>query len=56
MKLPDFIDSTGTALIDSLVASNSTKGLQFFDHPPADPTPDWSSLTRGYFVNKLLKR
>lgn len=56
MKLPDFIDPDGGSIIDSLVDSSTIPGhLHFFYLPQVDPNPEWSSRTRGYFVNKLIE-
>lgn len=56
MKLPDFIDPDGGSIIDSLVDSSTIPGhLHFFYLPPVDSDPEWSSRTRGYFVNKLIE-
>ncbi|KAL3501833.1 hypothetical protein ACH5RR_036282 [Cinchona calisaya] len=55
MELPDSIDSAGNTLINSLVASTTTEGIQFFHLPPTNPSPEWSSRTRGYFVHKLIE-
>lgn len=53
-RLPDSLDPVTNKLINSLVDSCTTESLQFFQLPPTDPTPEWSSLTRGYFIQKQL--
>ncbi|XP_027098237.1 anthocyanidin 3-O-glucosyltransferase 2-like [Coffea arabica] len=53
-RLPASLDPITNKLIDSLVASSTTEALQFFQLPPTDPTPEWSSLSRGYFIQKQL--
>ncbi|XP_027099585.1 anthocyanidin 3-O-glucosyltransferase 2-like [Coffea arabica] len=53
-RLPASLDPVTSKLIDSLVASSTTEALQFFHLPPTNPTPEWSSLSRGYFIQKQL--
>ncbi|XP_027098667.1 anthocyanidin 3-O-glucosyltransferase 2-like [Coffea arabica] len=53
-RLPDSLDPVTNKLISSLVDSCTTEALQFYQLPPTNPTPEWSSLTRGYFIQKQL--
>ncbi|XP_027096740.1 anthocyanidin 3-O-glucosyltransferase 2-like [Coffea arabica] len=53
-RLPASLDPITNKLIDSLVASSTTEALQFVQLPPTDPTPEWSSLSRGYFIQKQM--
>ncbi|KAL3332513.1 hypothetical protein AABB24_032868 [Solanum stoloniferum] len=55
MKLPDYIDAVSGPFVDSVIDSSSSERLRFFELPPVDPTPEWSSKTRGHFVNRLVK-
>ncbi|CAA0837086.1 UDP-glycosyltransferase 71B1 [Striga hermonthica] len=55
MKIPDSIDTVSGSYSDLLSSSpSSTPGLHFFQLPPTDPTPEWSSKTRGYFIHSLV--
>ncbi|KAK6141177.1 hypothetical protein DH2020_025079 [Rehmannia glutinosa] len=54
MKIPDYIDTVSGSYADLLSASSSTPRLNFFHLPPTDPTPEWSSKTRGYFIHNLV--
>ncbi|KAK6142418.1 hypothetical protein DH2020_022766 [Rehmannia glutinosa] len=54
MKIPDYIDTVSGSYADLLSASTSTPRLNFFQLPPTDPTPEWSSKTRGYFIHNLV--
>ncbi|KAL3624650.1 hypothetical protein CASFOL_031318 [Castilleja foliolosa] len=47
-------DAHGGSYADSLSSSSSTPGLNFFHLPSTDPTPEWSSRTRGYFIHNLV--
>nr|BAK55745.1 UDP-glucose glucosyltransferase [Gardenia jasminoides] len=53
-RLPDSLDPVTNKLINSLVDSCTTESLQFFQLPPTNPAPEWSSLSRGYFIQKQL--
>ncbi|KAM3395110.1 hypothetical protein P3S68_004115 [Capsicum galapagoense] len=55
MKLPDYIDAVSGPFVDSVAASSSSDRLRFFELPAADPTPEWSSKTRGHFVYRLVQ-
>ncbi|XP_051115430.1 anthocyanidin 3-O-glucosyltransferase 2-like [Andrographis paniculata] len=54
MKLPADIDTVSGSFIDSLSAASAVPGLNFFQLPPTDPTPEWSSRTRGFFIHSLV--
>ncbi|KAG9160444.1 hypothetical protein Leryth_008843 [Lithospermum erythrorhizon] len=54
-KLPDSIDSVSGPFVDSLASTNQEKRLHFFNLPTANPSPDWSTQTRGYYVNMLIR-
>ncbi|KAK4429186.1 putative UDP-glucose flavonoid 3-O-glucosyltransferase 3 [Sesamum alatum] len=58
MKLPDYIDTVSSSFADLLSASSSagaaTNRLNFFHLPPTNPSPEWSSKTRGYFIHNLV--
>ncbi|XP_060187287.1 uncharacterized protein LOC132616712 [Lycium barbarum] len=55
MKLPDYIDAVSGPFVDSVAASSSSNRLQFIALPSPDPTPEWSSKTRGHFVYRLVQ-
>ncbi|KAI3465591.1 hypothetical protein Pfo_022254 [Paulownia fortunei] len=59
MKIPDYIDTVSGSFADLLCASSSTSAatrrLNFFQLPPTNPTPEWSSKTRGYFIYNLVQ-
>lgn len=55
MKLPDYIDAVSGPFVDSVAASSSSHRLRFFELPAVDPTPEWSSKTRGHFVHRLVQ-
>nr|XP_009610762.1 anthocyanidin 3-O-glucosyltransferase 2-like [Nicotiana tomentosiformis] len=55
MKLPDYIDAVSGSFVDSVAASSSSDRLRFVQLPVADPTPEWSSKTRGHFVYRLVQ-
>ncbi|KAF3624877.1 hypothetical protein FXO37_31166 [Capsicum annuum] len=55
MKLPDYIDAVSGPFVDSVAASSSSGRLRFFELTAADPTPEWSSKTRGHFVYRLVQ-
>ncbi|OIT19958.1 putative udp-glucose flavonoid 3-o-glucosyltransferase 3 [Nicotiana attenuata] len=55
MKLPDYIDAVSGPFVDSVAASSSSDRLRFVHLPAADPTPEWSSKTRGHFVYRLVQ-
>ncbi|KAG8364540.1 hypothetical protein BUALT_Bualt18G0007700 [Buddleja alternifolia] len=59
MKLPDYIDTVTSSFSDSLSSSSSIDDsaprVNFFHLPPTDPTPEWSTMTRGYFTHNLVK-
>ncbi|XP_055802354.1 anthocyanidin 3-O-glucosyltransferase 2-like [Solanum dulcamara] len=55
MKLPDYIDAVSGPFVDSVAASSSSDRLRFFELTAVDPTPEWSSKTRGHFVNRLVQ-
>ncbi|KAL8511307.1 hypothetical protein ACS0TY_017928 [Phlomoides rotata] len=52
MKLPDYIDTVTRSFADLLCASSS--GVNFFELPQTEPTPDWSTQTRGFFTHSLV--
>lgn len=59
MKLPDYIDTVSSSYADLLHSSSPTDGgaavrLNFLHLPATEPTPDWSSRTRGYFIHNLV--
>ncbi|GFP96573.1 UDP-glucose flavonoid 3-o-glucosyltransferase 6 [Phtheirospermum japonicum] len=54
MKIPDYIDTVSGSYADLLSSSSSTPALNFFHLPPTDPTPEWSSKTRGYFIHNFV--
>ncbi|KAL3510640.1 hypothetical protein ACH5RR_030041 [Cinchona calisaya] len=53
-RLPDSLDPVTNKLINALVSSSTTESLQFFHLPQTDPSPEWSSLSRGYFIQRQL--
>lgn len=58
MKLPDYIDTVSSSYAD-LLSSSSTGGggavhLNFHHLPATEPTPEWSTRTRGYFIHNLV--
>ncbi|KAL1567589.1 anthocyanidin 3-O-glucosyltransferase 2-like [Salvia divinorum] len=58
MKLPDYIDAVSSCYAD-LLSSSSTSGgatvhVNFVQLPATEPTPEWSTRTRGYFVHSLV--
>ncbi|CAN4103258.1 unnamed protein product [Withania somnifera] len=55
MKLPHYIDAVSGPFVDSVAASSSSDRLRFFELPAVDPTPEWSSKTRGHFVFRLVQ-
>lgn len=60
MQLPAYKDTVSSSFLDSLSAAGSTSAttasrLSFLELPPANPTPEWSSKTRGYFVHNLVQ-
>ncbi|KAK4355792.1 hypothetical protein RND71_024763 [Anisodus tanguticus] len=55
MKLPDYIDAVSGPFVDSVAASSTSNRLRFFQLPSPDPTPEWSSKTRGHFVYRLVQ-
>ncbi|TMW81094.1 hypothetical protein EJD97_012042 [Solanum chilense] len=55
MKLPHYIDPVSGPFVDSVIDSSSSERLRFVELPPVDPTPEWSSKTRGHFVNRLVQ-
>ncbi|KAH6755371.1 hypothetical protein C2S53_013892 [Perilla frutescens var. hirtella] len=54
MKLPNYIDTVSSSYADLLHSSSSTVRLNFLHLPSTDPTPDWSSRTRGFFTHYLV--
>ncbi|CAI9111782.1 OLC1v1012099C1 [Oldenlandia corymbosa var. corymbosa] len=55
-RLPDSVDPVTNTLIDSLIinSSENSPAIEFITLPPTDPAPEWSSLSRGYFIQKQL--
>ncbi|KAL3510642.1 hypothetical protein ACH5RR_030043 [Cinchona calisaya] len=53
-RLPDSLDPVTNKLINSLVSSSTTESLQFFHLPQTNPSPEWSSINRGYFIQRQL--
>ncbi|KAL2492765.1 UDP-glycosyltransferase 71B7 [Abeliophyllum distichum] len=58
MQLPSYKDTVSSSFLDSLSATGSasttTDRLKFLELPPANPTAEWNSKTRGYFVHNLV--
>lgn len=60
MKLPDYIDTVSSSYADLLHASSSADGgaaavrVNFLHLPATEPTPEWSSSTRGFFIHHLV--
>nr|GMD84502.1 anthocyanidin 3-O-glucosyltransferase 2-like [Ipomoea batatas] len=55
IKLPDYIDSVSGTFVDAVIASAGETRLRFVHLPPTDPSPEWSSRTRGHFVYRLVQ-
>lgn len=59
MQLPAYKDTVSSSFLNSLPATGSTSTaasrLNFLELPPANPTAEWSSKTRGYFVHNHVQ-
>nr|GMD00268.1 anthocyanidin 3-O-glucosyltransferase 2-like [Ipomoea batatas] len=55
IKLPDYIDSVSGTFVDAVIASAGETRLRFVHLPSTDPSPEWSSRTRGHFVYRLVQ-
>ncbi|CAI9112342.1 OLC1v1012781C1 [Oldenlandia corymbosa var. corymbosa] len=55
-RLPESIDPVTNTLIDNLInySSSTAPAIEFITLPSVDPTPEWTSLSRGYFIQKQL--
>ncbi|XP_057786547.1 anthocyanidin 3-O-glucosyltransferase 2-like, partial [Salvia miltiorrhiza] len=54
MKLPDYIDTVSSSYADTLSSSSAAVAVNFVHLPATEPTPEWSTRTRGYFVHNLV--